>query len=199
MEINSVYPFGHEEKRERDRNSLWPRGVNEAEDSRGRELAIIVAVGRDLAIGKDNDLIRHLPGDLARFKELTMGHTVIMGRRTWESLPKRPLPGRRNIVITRNDDYVVEGGERASSLEDALAGVTDDSLPFIIGGGEIYAKSLPLATRLYLTILDADTPDADTFFPRWDKDEWRVTGASSVMRDKEGEEYRFVDLVRKGR
>lgn len=166
-------------------------------DTPSKPLAIIVAVGRDNAIGRRNDLIRHLPGDLKRFKELTTGHTVIMGRRTWESLPNRPLPGRRNIVVSRNRSYIAEGAERADSLREALTMAASDPMPYVIGGGIIYKEALPLATHLFLTTLDADTPDADTFFPPLDMNEWEETFRSEAMQNKEGEEFRFVNLTRR--
>lgn len=132
-------------------------------------LALIVAMGRDGAIGRDNQLLWHLRGDLPRFKSLTSGHTVIMGRKTWESLPKRPLPGRLNIVITHNKDFNEPGAVVASSPEEALKLAAqlapDDDMPFVIGGGNIYRQLLPSVTHLYLTLVDVDTPDADTFLP----------------------------------
>ncbi|MCM1291617.1 MAG: dihydrofolate reductase [Prevotella sp.] len=194
MEINSVYPSDSEEKREKEQWNIRPQSLNSAEHHSEHELAIIVALGRDLAIGRDNDLIRHLPGDLKRFKELTMGHTVIMGRKTWESLPKRPLAGRRNIVVTRNNDYRADGAETASSLEEAVIMANDDSIPFIIGGGEIYRQALPMTTRLFLTQLDADTPDADTFFPPIDFSRWETTFKSEPYTNSLGEKFRFIDL-----
>lgn len=162
-----------------------------------QEPAIIVAVGRDRAIGRDNDLIRHLPGDLRRFKELTLGHTVIMGRRTWESLPGRPLTGRHNVVISRNPDYAAPGATVVSSLNEALLMAADDEMPFIIGGGQIYDRALPIVSRLFLTMLDADTPDADTFFPDFDRTQWMETYRSEKMKNKQGETFCFVDLKRK--
>lgn len=197
MEINSVYPSGQEEIKEQDLRSLWPKGQGEVSDVRSRRLAVIVAVGRDRAIGRNGDLIRHLPGDLARLKELTMDHAVIMGRKTWDSLPKKPLPGRVNIVISRNEDFNPDGAVRVSSLTAALQASMSDPMPFVIGGGMIYAEALPLATHLYLTELDADTPDADTFFPKMDFSEWEQTYLSDKNVNKQGETFRFADYVRK--
>lgn len=197
MEINSVYPSGQDEIRERDINHLWPKGQCGAAEIRSRHLAVIAAVGRDGAIGRRGDLIRHLPGDLARFKDLTMGHSVIMGRKTWDSLPQKPLPGRVNIVISRNPDFIPEGGMRVQSLAAALQASASDVMPFVIGGGMIYADALPLATHLYLTELDADTPDADTFFPNVETDEWERVYVSEKHTNRQGETFRFVDYVRK--
>lgn len=130
------------------------------------DITVIAAVGRDLAIGRDGDLAFHIPADLKRFKQLTMGHPVIMGRKTFESFPNGPLPGRHNIVITRNSAYRADGVTIARSLGEALAIAAGDSdRVFIIGGGEIYRSALPLATTLELTEVDTLTPGADTLFP----------------------------------
>lgn len=151
---------------------------------------MIVAIGKDGAIGKAGDLIWHLPGDLKRFKEITMSHPVIMGRKTWDSLPRKPLPGRRNIVISRNKDFNPEGAGKASSPEEALK-MAGSEEPFIIGGAEIYRLFLPYATKLYLTEVDAETPDADAFFPdyknngKWvrkDEGEWIIREDAPTFR-----------------
>lgn len=124
---------------------------------------MVVALGKDNVIGKDNGLLWHLSDDLRRFKEITTGHPVVMGRTTWESIPEkfRPLPGRTNIVVTRNAEYGALGAIRAHSLEDALeqAKLAEgfDEI-FIIGGGELYAAALPHTDRIYLTLVDDDTP-----------------------------------------
>ena len=107
-------------------------------------ITIIAVVGNDNAIGRRGDLLWHLSEDLRHFKALTMGHPVIMGRKTWESLPKRPLPKRRNIVVTRNPEFVAEGAEVVSSLQEAFD-LTVNENPFVMGGGEIYNQSLPFA------------------------------------------------------
>ena len=112
---------------------------------------IIVAAGADGAIGLNEDLIWRIPADLRRFKTLTMGHPVIMGRRTWESLPKRPLPGRRNIVLSRDAAFHAEGAETAHSPEEALALTAGSDIPFVIGGESIYKAFLPMAERIMLT------------------------------------------------
>ena len=137
--------------------------------------AIIVACTRDFAIGRDGDLLYHISEDLKRFKSLTMGHPIIMGRRTFESFPKGALPGRRNIVVTRNRAYTAPGIEAVSSLEEAIALCGPDSpAPYIIGGGEIYRQALSLTDRIELTLIDATAPDADTLFPKLEIDEWSV-------------------------
>lgn len=133
-------------------------------------LSMIAAVGKNNELGKNNDLIWHFKEDMRFFKATTMGHPVVMGRKTFESLPKA-LPGRRNIVITANPHYAPEGAETAGSLTEALA-LAGEGEAFIIGGGSIYAAALPLCDKLYLTEIEADCPDADTFFPSFDKTQY---------------------------
>ena len=137
-------------------------------------IALIAAIGKNRELGRSGELVWHLPDDMRHFKELTLGHPVIMGRKTWESLPERfrPLPDRTNIVVTRQEGYTAEGATVDASLEDALASAAlADGVDeiFIIGGGELYAAALPLADRLYLTLVEA-TADADTFFPPYEQD-----------------------------
>ena len=133
-------------------------------------LSLIAAVARHGAIGRHNDLLWQDPRDQKHFRQTTLGCPVIMGRRTWDSLPERfrPLPGRRNIVVTRNTAWQASGAEVAHSLDDALALVDRAPRAFVIGGGELYAQALPLADELVLTEVEADF-EADTFFPPWDK------------------------------
>jgi dihydrofolate reductase len=133
-------------------------------------LALIAAVARNGVIGNGRALPWHLPEDLAHFRRLTEGHPVIMGRRTWDSLPPRfrPLPGRRNIVVTRDAAWQAAGAEAAPSPQAALDRVQDAALAFVIGGAELYAAALPIADELQLTEIDADA-DGDTRFPGWDR------------------------------
>jgi dihydrofolate reductase len=133
-------------------------------------ISLVAAVARGGVIGRDGGIPWRLPEDLARFKKLTVGHAVVMGRRTWDSLPDRlrPLPGRRNVVVTRNPQWSAEGAERASSVEDALELLAAEERVFVIGGAEIYAAALRYADELVLTELDCDV-DGDTFFPAWDR------------------------------
>ncbi|MDE6378217.1 MAG: dihydrofolate reductase [Duncaniella sp.] len=132
---------------------------------------IIAAVTLDLAIGDRGDLLYHISEDLRRFRSLTMGHPIVMGRNTFESFPKGALPGRRNIIVTRNPSYSAPGAETAPSLAEALklaatpAEGIDASQIFVIGGGQIYGQALPLADNLMLTLIDARRPEADTRFP----------------------------------
>jgi dihydrofolate reductase len=136
----------------------------------GAELVLIAAVARNGAIGRDNDLVFGDPADQKHFRRATMGCPVIMGRKTWDSLPERfrPLPGRRNVVVTRSADWQAPGAEPAASLNAALAQVADAAKVFVMGGGELYALALPRANTLLLTEVDADL-EGDTFFPAWDR------------------------------
>jgi dihydrofolate reductase len=138
-------------------------------------ISIIVAVSENGVIGKDNQLLWRLPDDLKRFKQLTLGHPMIMGRKTFDSIGK-PLPGRTSIVITRNPDFFIEGVIRVNSLEEAIfkARETGTDEAFVIGGGEIYKQALPLSDRLYVTEVKTDM-DGDTYFEITDKDMWMET------------------------
>ena len=130
-------------------------------------ISMIAAVGKNLELGRSNDLIWHFKEDMKFFKESTTGHTVIMGRKTFESLPKA-LPNRLNIVISSNEDYTAEGALVVTSAKEALEKAESDEV-FIIGGGRVYSEFLPIADKLYLTEIDASCEDADTFFPCFDK------------------------------
>ena len=134
-------------------------------------ISIIAAVADDYGIGKNNELLWHIPEDLKRFKKLTMGQSVIMGKKTWESLPKKPLPGRRNIVLTDDPLECIDCSITAYSVEDALSKCGNGEDIFIIGGGSVYRQFLPLADRLYITHIHKKLP-ADIFFPQIDADIW---------------------------
>ena len=134
-------------------------------------ISLVVAVSRNGVIGRDGGLPWHISSDLKRFKEITMGKPVIMGRKTWESLPKRPLPGRRNIVITRQPGYVAAGAELARSVGESLVLCAHEPEVSVIGGGEIYTLFWPLAHRIYLTEVDM-VVDGDTHFPVINPAEW---------------------------
>jgi dihydrofolate reductase len=136
-------------------------------------ISIIVAVSEDLGIGKNNDLLWHIPEDMKRFKELTYGNTVVMGKRTWESLPKKPLPGRNNVVITDIPHEVIANAVTAYSIEDAVAKCEKGREIFIIGGGSIYKQFMPMADRLYITHVHRKAP-ADVYFPEIDPGIWEV-------------------------
>ncbi len=157
-------------------------------------LSLIVAMAKNRAIGIDNRMPWHLPADFAWFKRTTLGHPIIMGRKTFESIG-RPLPGRRNIVVSRNPDFRADGVETAPSLTAALAMTKDDDA-FVIGGATLYTEALPLAKRLYLTEVDA-TPEADTLFPPIDTREWRERSRESHAADeKNAHGMAFVVLER---
>jgi len=157
-------------------------------------VTLIAAVAHRGAIGKDNQLLVHLPGDLPRFKRLTMGHPIVMGRKTWDSIG-RPLPGRRNIVITRNTSWSAPAAEPASSLNAALAMAADAERVCVIGGAEIYALALPQADELLLTEIEADF-EADAFFPDWPREAYEVT-SSETHTTPAGLVYRYVDYRRR--
>ena len=144
-------------------------------------ISLIAAVARNRALGKDGQLLWHLPEDMRYFRETTRGKPVIMGRKTWESLPDafRPLPGRRNIVISRNPAYEAPGATLAGSLEEAVRLTQDDAEVFVIGGAEIYGQALPLAQRLYLTEVAHDFA-ADAFFPEFSTGEWQEISRSEA-------------------
>ncbi len=147
------------------------------------KISIIAAIARNRAIGKDNRLLWHLPADMKFFKNTTLGHPIITGRKNYESIPDiyRPLPGRQNIVLTHQDDYLAPGAIVVNDLEDAIGTAIEAAEKegrqevFIIGGGAIYRESLDkeLVDRMYLTLVD-DKPNADTFFPEWNENDWEM-------------------------
>ena len=158
---------------------------------------MIVAAGKDGAIGRGGDLIWRISADLKRFKSLTMGHPVIMGRKTWESLPKRPLPGRRNIVVSRNPRFEAPGAEVAMSPEQALE-MTAGEIPFVMGGAQLYEALMPAATRIFLTEVNAVCPDADARLPfPLDSDKWGVEECGEEETTPEGVKYRYATYVSK--
>ena len=166
--------------------------------TQGPKVSIIVAVTADNAIGRGGDLIYRLKADMRHFRTLTMGRPIIMGRKTWESLPNGAVPGRRNMVVSRNKDYVAEGAEVFGSLSAALGVLDAEDEAMIIGGAQIYGEAMGLAHRLYLTQIDATAPDADTFFPEIKVDEWEVVDSGAPEKDAAtGLSYRFVCLSRK--
>ena len=159
-------------------------------------ISIIVAIAQNFAIGKNNDLLFHLPNDLKRFKQITTGHPVIMGRKTLLSLPKGALPNRRNIVISDIPGEKFERCEMVSSIEAAAVAVKDEQESFIIGGGMIYQQFFPLAGKLYLTLVHRDF-DADVYFPEIDYSEWEELFREDHSDEKNGFEYSYLDLKRK--
>ena len=167
------------------------------------EINIIAAVARNRAIGQDNKLIYWLPNDLKRFKALTTGHTIVMGRKTFDSLPKGALPNRRNVVLTRSlkaegGGLRSEGGEEFfyPSLEAALASCKEDEEVFVIGGASIYEQAMAVADRLLLTEVDDVPEKADAFFPDYSEG-WRETKREAHPKDeRHAFEYAFVDYER---
>ena len=156
-------------------------------------VSLVAIVARDGGIGHRGGLLVRLPEDLRRFKEITLGAPVVMGRKTWQSIG-RALPGRRNIVVTRDPKLRAEGAETAASLADALALAGDVPVVHVIGGAEIYALALPLADELRLTEIDAEFP-ADTFFPAWDRSRFART-AHEPHQSEGGLRYAFTTYKR---
>jgi len=162
-------------------------------------ISIIVAVSEDWGIGKDNELLWHISEDLRRFKRLTSGNTVIMGKKTWESLPRRPLPERKNIVLTDNPNESIENSVTAYSLEDALNKCLPDEEIFIIGGGSIYRQFLPIADRLYITHVHKKAP-ADIYFPEIDQSIWEAIEKEEFKTDNEVNiPYTYIIYQRRNR
>ena len=163
-----------------------------------KQLSAIVAVARDGAIGKNGDLLWHLSADLKHFKAITMGHSIVMGRKTFESFPKGPLPGRQNIVVTRNADYHPEGVTIAHSVDEAIEKAEMPGEVMVIGGAQLYAATIEKVTTLYLTKVDAEFPDADTFFPAISEEEWVADEEETHAPDERNPlGYSFVTLHRK--
>lgn len=169
--------------------------------SEGPKICLVVAISRGKrAIGNKGKLLWHIPEDMKRFKELTMGHPVVMGRKTFESIVSyigKPLPGRTNIVVTRNAEYTHPDTIVASSVRDAIlnAKVLDANEVHIIGGAEIYAQTLPMVDRLYLTLID-DEMEADSFFPEYANEFTKVISSEKHMT-KDGVAYEWLTLERK--
>ena len=145
-------------------------------------ITIIAAAGSNNELGKDNDLVWHLPKDFKRFKKLTTGHHIIMGRKTFQSFPK-PLPNRVHIVITRNTDYHPEGAIIVHSMTEALELSKDDDQAFIIGGGEIYKLGMKIADKIELTRVNSSF-EADTFFPEIPSDDWKLISEEFHLKDE---------------
>ena len=160
-------------------------------------ISIIVAVSDDWGIGMNNELLWHIPEDLKRFKKLTMGKTIIMGKRTWESLPRRPLPGRKNIVLTDIPDECIDGSVTAYSIEDALSKCVQDEEIFVIGGGMVYRQFMSIADRLYITHVHKKAP-ADVWFPKIDRRKWKIIEKEECISEDENRiPYTYVVYARK--
>lgn len=163
-----------------------------------KNLSLIAAVAADGAIGKDNDLLCHLPNDLKHFKALTLDHTVVMGRRTFESLPAGPLPRRKNVVLSSHPERLPETVEAYASLLEALAAQPDEDELFIIGGATLYQAAIDDANRLYITEIHHCFPDADTFFPAIDPAVWEEMSREDFpVDDRHAYPYSFVTYRRR--
>jgi dihydrofolate reductase len=166
----------------------------------GSSIALVVAIARNGVIGREGGLPWRLSTDMKRFRALTTGHPIVMGRRTWESFPRRPLPERTNIVVTRDGGFAAEGAVRAGSLEEAMdiaRAAPGGEAVQVIGGGQIYAQALPLADRLDVTHVETDT-DGDTHFPAIDPAQWRAASSEAVPAGpKDDFETRYVVYMRR--
>jgi len=161
----------------------------------GKSVTLIAAMGRNRAIGLDGHMPWHLPAELKHFKQATMGKTIVMGRKTWQAIG-RPLPGRQNVVISRNPAFFARGVNLVGSLAEAIEVSESDEI-MIIGGGQLYEQALPLAQRMVLTLIDIE-PQADTWFPDWDENQWMQTAETQVAADDNNDlSYRIVELKRK--
>lgn len=161
-------------------------------------MKIIVAIAENNAIGKAGDLLCHLPNDLKHFKELTTGATVVMGKKTFLSLPRRPLPNRRNIVLTRDTAFTYDQTEVAHSIEELQGMIQTDEQVFIIGGGEVYKQFMPYVDELQITHIHHTWDDADTFFPQIDPVEWQcVSNEYHEADEKHAYAYTFAVYTRK--
>lgn len=159
---------------------------------------IIAAIDKDFGIGYQNKLLFWLPNDLKRFKMLTTGHTIIMGRKTFESLPKGALPNRRNIVLSSNPDLNYPDAEIFSSLQEALTHCSANEQIYIIGGASVYKQALPIADTLCLTEVDANAPKVDAYFPVIDKEIWHEKSRETHLADEKHPcSYSFVTYIRR--
>lgn len=162
-----------------------------------KSIHAIVAVASDWAIGRQGNLLCYLPADMKHFKEVTMGSSIVMGRKTFESFPRRPLPGRQNIVITRNANWQYPGVNVVHSVEDAIVVAETDDV-FIIGGADVYKQTLPMVEVLHLTVIHARWASADAFFPTLDMNEWQEVSREHHESDhRNAYEFDFITLKRR--
>jgi len=160
-------------------------------------ISIIAVLGKNNEIGKNNQLLCKLSSDLKRFKEITTGNTVVMGRNTFESLPKGALPNRRNIVLSRNAELKIENAEVYSTLDYALLKCINEAEVFVIGGAQIYAQALLVADKLYITRIHSSFTDADAFFPEIDRNIWRETSRETFPADEKNQfPFSFLEYER---
>lgn len=161
------------------------------------KISLIVAVAEDRAIGDKGNLLWHLSSDLKRFKAITTGHTIIMGRKTYDSLPNGALPNRRNIVISRQLKSLKDA-EVYSDIDEALKATSDEDTVYIIGGGEIYNKTFPRADELHITLVHKSYPEADTRFPEWKLTDWNILKQEQIGQDEKNElDSLYYHLTRK--
>lgn len=162
-----------------------------------KKISIIVAIASNYAIGKDNDLLWHISKDLIRFKDITKGHYIVMGKRTYYSLPKRPLPNRTSLIITDVANEVIDNCLMAYSIDDAVNKMDTVNENFVIGGGSIYNQFMPIADKLYITRVHKDF-EGDTFFPEISLDEWELSSQEHVDDDPQNDfNYTFEVYTRK--
>lgn len=161
------------------------------------KISLIIAVAEDRAIGDKGNLLWHLSSDLKRFKAITTGHTIIMGRKTYDSLPNGALPNRRNIVISRQLKSLKDA-EVYSDIDEALKATSDEDIVYIIGGGEIYKKTFPRADELHITLVHKSYPEADTRFPEWKLTDWNILKQEQIGQDEKNElDSVYYHLTRK--
>jgi dihydrofolate reductase len=159
-----------------------------------KTITLIAAMGKNRAVGLDGRMPWHLPAELQHFKQATMGKTILMGRKTWQSIG-RPLPGRQNIVISRNSEFEAIGADVTNSLACAIEQSQNEEV-MVIGGGQLYELALPIAQRMILTLIDIE-PEADTWFPAWDNGQWRQTKERQFdIDDSNALAYRIVEFER---
>lgn len=179
-----------------DDTHLRPFSAFHCDSRRQVPVTIIAAVGQNMELGKNGQLIWYIPEDLRHFKQLTLGATVIMGRKTWDSLPRKPLPGRQNIVISGNPDFMPEGAVKASSIAEAIAHAKGNET-FIIGGASIYEQAFPLADKLEITHIEDSEAMADTFFPEIDEKEWMLSKISEPLLSPDNIHFRYATYSRR--
>ncbi len=161
------------------------------------KISLIVAVAEDRAIGDKGNLLWHLSSDLKRFKAITTGHTIIMGRKTYDSLPNGALPNRRNIVVSRQLKSLKDA-EVYSDIDEALKATSDEDIVYIIGGGEIYKETFPRADELHITLVHKSYPEADTRFPEWKLTDWNILKQEQICQDEKNElDSVYYHLTRK--
>lgn len=181
---------------EAEKTTIRPLGKEYAAQQMADTLSAIVAAGDNGEIGINGRMPWHISADLRHFKSITLSHPVIMGRRTWQSLPVKPLPGRLNIIISRSPDFIAPGASVAPSIPDALQMVKGLGEAFIIGGGQIYKEAMPLVQRIYLTRVHLPFPGADTFFPLPSEPEWMRVEQSDRLVTPEGTPFTFETWMR---